>query len=151
MKIWSLHPKYLTGRQLKAGWRDGLRALKILSSDTPGGAVYYPELSIFRMQSNPVYAVSLYLRGLAMEASRRGIFFDVARLPDIPEDYRVRIPVNAGQIEYEWRQLIRQLAPKSLLKARLLSAKDRHDLNPLFLRRPTGSVAAWQRLSDSSV
>lgn len=145
MHIWSLHPKYLDRRELKATWEYGLRALTFLTSST-GPGKFSPELSRFRTQAHPRITLVKYLRCLAEEAARRGIKLDTSLLPRIPNITTAKIPIDAAQLDYEWQLLIRRQLGRSPRFIRRFTSSPAHDPNPLFYVREGGAVAAWQQL-----
>ena len=75
MRLWTLHPKYLDRMGLTAVWREGLLAQKVLSGKT-SGYKNHPQLIRFRESGKPVRAIGVYLKGIHMEAARRGYAFD---------------------------------------------------------------------------
>jgi hypothetical protein len=71
MRLWSVHPKYLDSRGLVALWREALLAQAVLRGRT-NGYVHHPQLQRFRAQPSPLGAIADYLRGVHLEAVRRG-------------------------------------------------------------------------------
>ena len=69
MKVWTLHPSYLDTGELRTNWNEGLRALRILSQPRLYNR-FRSDLSVFRMQAEPIYALVIYLKAIAREARR---------------------------------------------------------------------------------
>lgn len=141
MRLWSLDPKYLDARGLTALWREGLLAQAVLMGRTRG-YVRHPQLIRFRRQGDPVGFISEYLRAVHAESVARGYRFDAARI--VPGEIRMHIDVPRGQIEFEWRHLLRKLEKRApgWRKRRCRVAAPR--VHPLFRVVP-GGVAAWER------
>ena len=106
MRLWSLDPKYLDARGLTALWREGLLAQAVLMGRTTG-YVRHPQLIRFRRQGDPVGFMSEYLKAVHAESVTRGYRFDAARI--VPGETREQIDVSRGQIEFEWRHLLKKL------------------------------------------
>lgn len=146
MRLWSLHPSWLDRQGLTACWREGLLAQAVLAGRTQG-YTQHPQLARFRQQPEPVVAVAAYLHAVADEARARGYRFDPTRV-DVPDSPRTRttprIPVTDGQLDLEWRHLLRKLAvrsPDRYVAAVRAGAPTPH---PLFVVVP-GDVEAWER------
>jgi hypothetical protein len=141
VRLWSLHPKYLDRIGLVALWREGLLAQKVLLGETKGYRLH-PQLIRFRSAVDPVLAIGCYLAAVVEEADRRGYAF--ARSKIVCAGVPPRIVITAGQIEYEWRHLLKKLevrAPEVYEKNRWLKAADPH---PLFSVVP-GGIEVWER------
>lgn len=143
MRLWTLHPAYLDARGLVALWREALLAQKVLLGRTRGYR-HHPQLERFRIQSEPVAAIGMYLRGVHAEAERRGYRFDASKIhaaAEVPP-----ITATSGQLCYEWRHLLAKLQerdPPRYEQQRHLAAPEPH---PSFRIEP-GPVAPWERLS----
>lgn len=144
MRLWSLHPKYLDPQGLVALWREALLARAVLRGQTRGYA-HHPQLERFRTHAQPRLAINLYLAAVHDEATERGYAFDRSKLGPVRP---VRsIPVESGQLAYEWRHLRQKLAvrnPALLARWNNLTTPRCH---PLFHRKP-GRVAPWERVSN---
>ena len=141
VRIWSLHPSLLDAKGLVAAWREALLAQAVLRGKTRGYR-NHPQLERFKASASPVGSVAGYLRGLRAEALRRGYRFDPARIA--PARAKGRIPVTRGQMDFEWRHLLKKLAVRDpAWKARLDSAGVPRP-HPLFRVVP-GGVAGWER------
>lgn len=143
MRLWSLHPRYLDARGLVALWREGLLARAVLRGKTRGYR-HHPQLQRFRAHPAPRAAVSAYLRGVVAEADARGYAFQRSRAGRART--ALRLTVTRGQLEHEWRHLMRKLKARSPgvhARWRTLPAPRAH---PLFRVVP-GEIASWERLS----
>jgi hypothetical protein len=141
MRLWTLHPRYLDARGLVALWRESLLAKAVLGGKTRGYR-HHPQLARFRAHPAPRAAINAYLAAIYQEACARGYAFDRRKVG------RVRpvapIAVATGQVDHEWRHLMRKLLERDRsLHTRLRSAR-RTDCHPLF-RRVRGPVADWER------
>lgn len=141
MRLWSLHPKYLDPQGLVALWRETLLARAVLRGETRGYR-HHPQLERFLGHDTPRLAINAYLAAIHVEASARGYRFDRSKIGPI----RAAAPIalTDGQLDCEWRHLLRKLALRNPpLFARWQDiAKPEH--HPLFrLRR--GPVASWER------
>ena len=142
MRLWSLDPKYLDARGLTALWREGLLAQAVLMGRTKG-YVRHPQLIRFRQQGDPVGLMSEYLKAVHAESVARGYRFDATRIA--PGETRGQVDVPRGQIEFEWRHLLRKLEVRAPAwrNARCQDAAPR--VHPLFRVVP-GGVAPWERI-----
>lgn len=141
MRLWSLHPRYLDPQGLVALWREGLLAQKVLLGATKGYR-FHPQLQRFRDASDPVAAVSAYLRGVAAEASERGYRFDESKLASAAT--LPRLPVTSGQLAYEWRHLQGKLERRNPVVHAQNLKTELPEPHPLFVVVP-GTVEAWER------
>lgn len=145
MRLWSLHPSALDRQGLTACWREGLLAQAVLAGGTRG-YTRHPQLVRFRRQPEPSVAVAAYLHAVADEATARGYRFDTTRV-GVPEGERTRatprIAVTQGQLDLEWRHLLRKLAVRSpdRYTAAAVGGPSPH---PLFVVVP-GDVEPWER------
>ena len=143
MRLWSLHPKYLDAPGLVALWREGLLARAVLRGRTNGYRLH-PQLARFRAQSAPLSAISAYLDGVHAESLRRGYDFDACRMGRVPR-LQTPIPVNLGQLEFEWQHLLQKLAARNPeLHRRLRSDASAPLPHPLFLPCD-GPIETWER------
>jgi hypothetical protein len=141
MRLWTLHPKYLDAQGLVALWREGLLARAVLRGRTRGYR-HHPQLERFRAHARPCAAINSYLALIAAEAARRGYAFDRSRIG--PARRGILLRASRGQLEYEWRHLMKKLRARSPHVHR----KWRHErgprAHPLF-RIVKGGVASWER------
>lgn len=146
VRLWSLHPRYLDRQALVAVWREALLAQRVV--EDPGlGYGRHPQLERFRAQPDPKGAVARFLSVIADEADRRGYRFDRSRIsvvdagePAVTET----IPVQEGQLAFEWRHLGRKLQHRSPEIWRQWQHLDRPDPHPLFRPVP-GGIESWER------
>lgn len=141
MRLWSLHPRYLDRQGLVALWREGLLARAVLAGKTRG-YTRHPQLERFRAQADPLAAVEAYLWAVWEEAVSRGYRFDGAKLGarrPVPT-----MPVETGQLAFEWRHLRRKLAGRSPETAARWAGVDAPACHPAFRPVP-GPVAGWER------
>jgi hypothetical protein len=143
MRLWSLHPKYLDAQGLVALWREGLLARAVLRGQTQGYR-HHPQLERFRSQSAPLRAINAYLGAIHAESLRRGYSFDRSKIGPLPH-VPMRIPVSLGQLQYEWRHLLRKLAARDpVLHDRLRDVEEAPRPHPLFRVR-AGAIESWER------
>ncbi len=129
MRLWSLHPRYLDARGLVALWREGLLAQAVLRGETKG-YVHHPQLRRFREQRACVGFVAEYLRVVHAEAARRGYRFGAHRISR--STARARLEVTRGQLEFEWRHLLKKLGVRDPKWAAQLKTVKRPQPHPLF-------------------
>ena len=141
MRLWSLHPRYLDRQGLLALWREALLAKSVLADKTKGYR-QHPQLERFRAHESPRSAIDVYLAGIHAEATRRGYSFDQTKIGpvmDVP-----LIPVTGGQIDFEWRHLMKKLADRNEPLYRQWAGTRRAACHPLF-RRVHGAIEIWER------
>jgi hypothetical protein len=141
MRLWTLHPKYLDPQGLVALWREGLLARAVLRGETRGYR-HHPQLQRFQSHTAPVSAINAYLRGVLEEAQSRGYAFDAGKLG--PVRTRARIGSTSGQLQYEWRHLMRKLRSRSPSLHRKWRNAASPEPHPLFRMR-RGGVESWER------
>jgi hypothetical protein len=141
MRLWTLHPKYLDPQGLVAVWREALLARAVLRGETVGYR-RHPQLQRFRAHSAPRTAINAYLAAVLDESQARGYSFSAKKVG--PVRGRIEIPATSGQIEHEWRHLLRKLearSPELFVRVRAIAKPQPH---PLF-RVTAGAVADWER------
>ena len=136
MRIWSLHPKYLDSKGLVALWRETLLAQAVLKGKTKGYR-HHPQLLRFAAGS-----VAEYLRAVHLEASARGYEFDASKIGR--GRAAGRIAVTRGQLDYEWRHLMRKLNIRDPERRAALAGVKRPLPHPLF-RVVRGDIADWEK------
>ncbi|HEX7030348.1 MAG TPA: pyrimidine dimer DNA glycosylase/endonuclease V [Gammaproteobacteria bacterium] len=141
MRLWSIHPRYLDSAGLVALWREGLLAQKVLLGGTRGYR-FHPQLERFNASRDPVLAIGCYLREVAREADRRGYRFDATKIAKTGRC--PKMSVRRGQIEYEWRHLLRKLEQRSPAAYRTNRALVRPSAHPQFNIVP-GGIEDWER------
>ena len=141
MRLWSLHPRYLDAKGLVALWREGLLARAVLRGETRGYR-HHPQLERFRAHASPRLAINAYLAAVHAEATARGYAFDRSKLG--PVRAVEAIPVDSGQLAFEWRHLQDKLARRSPALLARLEEVTAPVCHPLFRQQP-GPVAPWER------
>ena len=140
MRLWSIHPAYLDAKGLVALWREALLAQKVLLGET-NGYKNHPQLIRFKNTKNPVGAIAEYLRGIVDEADKRGYKFDKEKI--VHEEFKGRITVTEGQIEYEFAHLANKLKTRAPeLYCKLKKVKE-IKLHPMF-KQVNGNVESWE-------
>jgi hypothetical protein len=141
VRLWSLHPRHLDALGLVALWREGLLARAVLRGATRGYR-HHPQLERFRARRDPVGAIDCFLSAVLEEARARGYAFDGGKIR--PRRCRRRhATVTRGQLEQEWRHLLRKLAARD--PARWRSERRRAPSPHPCLRVVPGPVATWER------
>lgn len=141
MRLWSLHPRYLDSRGLVALWREALLAQAVLGGRTSGYR-YHPQLVRFRSHPRPLAAIAEYLCGVLTEAQRRNYHFADGAIG--PARTSRRIAVTRGQMEHEWKHLLRKLRKRDPERYRRLRGLKRPTPHPLFRVVP-GPVESWEK------
>jgi hypothetical protein len=144
MRLWSIHPKYLDASGLVALWREGLLARKVLAGWTKGYK-NHPQLERFKKAPVPGEAINAYLKEVLKEACLRGYKFSASKIEEI--SYEVKIPVTAGQIEYEWSHLLLKLERRSCSLFKKYSQLPAPEPHPIFVIVP-GGVELWERVRN---
>jgi hypothetical protein len=141
MRLWSLHPSLLDTKALVAGWREALLAQAVLAGKTKGYK-HHPQLDRFKASRSPLKLLGAYLSALQTEAAARGYKFDASRILR-PSRLKARIPLQRGQLAFEYEHLLRKSRQRSPAWARQLrDAKPRP--HPLF-KTVAGGIEAWER------
>lgn len=141
MRLWTLHPRYLDAQGLVALWREALLAKAVLGGRTRGYR-HHPQLARFRAHARPRAAINAYLAAVHEEASVRGYAFDRRKVGPVRSVEPIAVP--SGQLEHEWRHLMRKLLRRDRALHRRLRGARRAACHPLF-RRVRGPVAEWER------
>ena len=142
MRLWSLHPQYLDPQGLVALWREGLLARHVLFGLTQGYR-HHPQLERFRAHTDPQAAIDAYLWQVQLQATARGYRFDASKLG--PHTAVAPMPVNTGQMAYEWEHLLHKLHtrnPGLWEQWRNTAAPETH---PIF-QTVDGPIASWEKL-----
>jgi len=141
MRLWTIHPRYLDAKGLVALWREALLAKAVLRGETRGYR-HHPQLARFRAHAAPRAAINAYLAAVHAEATARGYEFDGRKIG--PVRRVARVAATTGQIDLEWRHLMRKLYVRNRALHRRWSRSRRAECHPLF-RRLRGPVADWER------
>lgn len=146
MRLWSLHPQYLDTQGLLAAWREGLLAQKVLLGETRGYR-HHPQLERFRQAPDPTAAIAAFLLGIHAEACKRHYRFDENRIRIAA--WPGTLPLNAGQLQYEWQHLLQKLANRDPARHEVLRELASPLPHPLFHLVP-GPVADWESPASNS-
>jgi len=140
MRLWSLHPRYLDRSGLLGLWREGLLAQKVLAGKTKGYK-NHPQLLRFKRTKEPVLYIGTYLYYVYMEGERRGYNFDKNKI--IRYDFSLKMPVNIGQINYEFKHLLEKLKVRDKKKYEEIKDEKIIEINPIFYV-VDGEVEEWE-------
>ncbi|MFH1452482.1 MAG: pyrimidine dimer DNA glycosylase/endonuclease V [Armatimonadota bacterium] len=138
MRLWSIHPGYLSGQRLTALWREALLAQKVLQGKTKGYK-NHPQLLRFKAHPYPLKAISAYLIYVHEEAEKRGYNFDKSKIKDTPS--KRKIPVTDGQLKYEFKHLCIKL--KKCIPARIKTVKQHS-----FFKVIKGGIEKWEKIKS---
>jgi hypothetical protein len=141
MRLWSIHPKYLDAKGLVALWREALLAQKVLQGLTRGYR-YHPQLSRFKKTPDPLLAVGTYLSYIWQEGNNRGYRFDRTKIAS--QGKAPPIPVNAGQLKYEFDLLMAKLETRDPLWLKTISPLTVIEPHPFFIAGE-GGIEAWEK------
>ena len=141
MRLWTIHPRYLDPQGLVALWREGLLARAVLRGQTKGYR-HHPQLLRFRAHPSPRSAINAYLGLVLAEARSRGYSFDPKKLA--PARGAIELTATSGQLDHEWRHLLRKLRHRSPRLHRLWKAEAAPLPHPLFRIAP-GGIEPWER------
>lgn len=102
----------------------------------------------FRDSEDAFGAINAYLHEVWREADSRGYKFDGSKYELIEAD---RIPVTAGQVEYEFEHLRRKLKRRNAEKFEEIERVKEKDIkaHPLFVI-VRGGVECWERVKRIS-
>lgn len=131
---------YLDVKGLLAAWREGLLAQKVLEDRTKGYR-NHPQLKRFRASSDPVGAISTYLRAIEREAAKRGYRFSADKIN--PAVFNGTIPCTRGQLLYEWNHLKRKVRLRDAKKYAELEPVEEPEPHPLF-NIVEGDIEDWE-------
>ena len=141
MRLWSIHPRYLDVKGLLAVWREGLLAQAVLNGRTRG-YTRHPQLDRFKSHPHPLAAIDYFLEIIAAEAASRGYHFNTEKinLDQHPE----QIPVQTGQIEFEFDHLKKKLAVRDTARYEQIAELRLPEPHPLFMVVP-GELESWEK------
>ena len=144
MRLWSIHPKYLDTKGLVALWREALLAKHVLEGKTKG-YINHPQLSRFKKAKYPLDLINQYLSEVYSEAVNRNFNFDKQK---INWSFRKsKVPVNAGQVQYEIQHLLFKLEKRDYNKFKELKAESNFDHHPIF-KLVDGEIEEWEILGN---
>ena len=142
MRIWSIHPKYLDWKGLGAQWREALLAQKVLQGETKGWR-NHPQLNRFKDHPEPMKAIGYYLKQIHIESQERDYNYNYSKILK-PTDSVEKIPINRGQIEYEYKILMERLEKRTLKKHKSNLKITEIKPHPLFVVRE-GPPESWEK------
>lgn len=143
MRLWSLSPKYLDRQGLLAVWREALLAKKVLAGKTRGYK-NHPQLIRFKKSGRALEYIDSYLFGVYLEAKSRGYKFGIEKIDNL-KILNKKIKINSGQIDYEFKHLLRKLKTRDTKKY----SEIKNIKNPqiLFLFKVVkGEVEKWEKI-----
>jgi hypothetical protein len=140
MRIWTLHPKYLDTKGLLAAWREALLAQKVLKGETKGYR-NHPQLRRFKAAADPLGAIAQYLRGLYLEAVKRGYKFGEEKIH--PGTHPAQLACTRGQLLYEWQHLKEKLRARDAGRLAALEETEEPEPHPLF-KIIEGDIEEWE-------
>lgn len=143
MRLWSIHPKYLDTKGLLAVWRESLLAKKVLEGKTKGYK-NHPQLIRFKKLKNPLSAINAYLYEIFREAEKRGYKFDKEKIGPITT--KEKIPVNSGQLNYEFNHLLNKLKTRDVETYQKIKDIKKIEVNPVF-KIKKGDIEEWEKVS----
>jgi Pyrimidine dimer DNA glycosylase len=140
MRLWSIHPAYLDTKGLLALWREALLAQKVLQGATKGYK-NHPQLIRFKNTENPLGAIAGYLSYVANEADKRAYKFDKSKICN--EEFKDKITVTTGQVEYEFMHLLKKLKERSPELYVKFETVKKIKLHPSF-KQVNGDIESWE-------
>lgn len=144
MRLWSIHPQYLDSKGLVALWREGLLAQNVLLGKTKGYR-NHPQLERFKAQKNPVGSIAVYLKAVQNEAEVRNYKFQKEKIGRIGNQKVESIPVQQGQIAYEFQHLKSKLKIRDRERYKKMNPENTIEVHPLF--QPIGGgIESWERI-----
>jgi hypothetical protein len=142
MRIWSIHPKYLDWKGLGAQWREALLAQKVLQGETKGWR-NHPQLNRFKEHPEPLKAVGYYLVQIHIESQKRDYNYNYSKILE-PVNSVEKIPINQGQIKYEYKILMERLEKRAPKKHKQNLENKNLIPHPLFTTR-NGPPESWEK------
>lgn len=146
MRLWSIDPTYLDAKGLVALWREGLLAKNVLEGKTKGYK-NHPQLQRFKESSDPIYYINEYLHFVADEADKRGYSFNRSKLISSTNITSVKIKVTNGQIDYEFKHLLKKLKVRDLDQFSKIQKTKKIQIHPLF-KKVRGDIEDWEVISN---
>lgn len=140
MRLWTVHPNFLDAKGIVACWREGLLARKVLHGQTKG-YVNHPQLIRFRAHPDPLAAIDVFLAGILAESRERGYNFDGSKIDETAR--ATPIEETTGQLEYEWRHLLRKLETRDPARWRDYQEAS-PKAHPLFTIL-AGDIREWEK------
>jgi hypothetical protein len=141
MRLWSLHPKYLDKLGLLGLWRECLLAQKVLQGKTKGYK-NHPQLIRFKRTRDPILYIGTYLYYVYLEGRRRGYNFNKDKI--IKYDLKLKMPVTIGQINFEFKHLLKKLKVRDMKKYEEIRNEKTIEPNPIFYIID-GDIEDWEK------
>lgn len=142
MRIWSIHPKYLDSSGLVACWRETLLAKNVLLGLTKGYK-NHPQLLRFKNSEFPIDYINNYLNELYIESKKRNYNFSFEKV-GIFKNNLEKLPINSGQIFYEFEHLLNKLKIRDLKKYNEIKNIKNIDCNNVF-KIINGDIEFWEK------
>jgi len=136
MRIWSIHPKYLSDKKLIELWKNCLVAQRVFSA--PSNDFIHRQLLRFLGSNDPLEAIGAYLIEIYEESEKRNLDFNKDKILK-PNKSNKLIKIPKGQMVYEITKLNNFYA-KNGEKVELNLFPEPH---PLF-RVVEGELAYWE-------
>ncbi|MBN1232731.1 MAG: hypothetical protein JXA60_05205 [Candidatus Coatesbacteria bacterium] len=143
MRLWSISPEYLDTKGLTALWRESLLAQAVISGKTKAYR-NHPQLARFMEYCEPLQAIGSYLVTIHEESIRRDFGFDFSKILHANELHDA-IPVNDGQILYEYNHLLEKLRIRDFNKYQELKGIRNIKANLVF-HIVKGDIENWERV-----
>ncbi len=141
MRIWTIHPMYLDSKGLVALWRETLLAKNVLKGLTKG-YTNHPQLVRFKNAEEPIKAINTYLYYIYLESLKRNYSFDKSKFKEIDKD--IKIEVSIGQINYEFKHLLKKLENRDKESYKKLKNIKNIETHPIFIIKK-GGVEKWEK------
>lgn len=136
MRIWSIHPKYLSDKSLISLWKDCLVAQRVFTS--ANHPFIHKQLLRFLGSNDPLEAIGSYLLEIYKEGEKRNLGFNKDKILK-PNETNRAIKIPRGQIVYEITKL-NNYNTKNGGKPKINLFPETH---PLF-RVVEGELAYWE-------
>jgi hypothetical protein len=150
MRLWSIHPSYLDRQGLLAVWRESLLAQKVLLGYTKGYR-NHPQLIRFK-RKHAITLIEDYLKSIYFEAKSRGYHFNYSKICSDHSSgiFKEQILVTEGQLEYEFRHLLKKLRNRDVFRwinliTKYADLKYKIASHPLF-KVVKGDIENWEKI-----
>jgi len=140
MRPWSIHSCYLDSKGLAALWRQGLLAQSVLLENTRGYK-NPPQLKRFKNTDNPICLITGYLRHILDDVDKRSYNFNRKKIAN--SKFKTKLPVTNGQIEFEFKQLLKKLKERDPDLYKPLKWVKRTKVHPAF-KKISGDEGDWE-------
>jgi hypothetical protein len=133
----------LDTKGLLAAWREGLLAQHVLNGATTGYKSH-PQLLRFKSCDDPIEAINAFLTAIYLESMARGYDFDGTKIDQLSALSR-KIPVTAGQVDYELKLLKSKLLIRDNRRFEELSQLTVIPINGIF-EVVDGPIETWEHV-----